>query len=60
MRLQPLPVPTRIYDGEDVTSYSYRHAARNHSQAGHIEIQPSSARRVWAPGSSSKPPMSRF
>lgn len=37
MRLQPLPVPTRIYDGEDVTSYSYRHAARNHSQASHIE-----------------------
>lgn len=37
MRLQPLPVPTRIYGGEGVVSYSYRHALRNHSQAGHIE-----------------------
>jgi hypothetical protein len=37
MRLQPLPVPTRVYGGEGVTSYSHRHAARNHSQPGEIE-----------------------
>lgn len=35
--VQPLPVPTRIYGGEGVVSYSHRHAARNHSQASHIE-----------------------
>jgi hypothetical protein len=38
MRLQPLPVPTRVYGGEGVVSYSRRHAARNHSRAGEIEI----------------------
>ncbi|MDV3245717.1 hypothetical protein K7Z54_23810 [Mycobacterium avium subsp. hominissuis] len=37
MRLQPLPVPTRVYAGEGVVSYSHRHAARNHSQPGEIE-----------------------
>jgi hypothetical protein len=37
MRLQPLPVPTRVYGGEGVVSYSHRHAARNHSQPGEIE-----------------------
>jgi hypothetical protein len=37
MRLQPLPVPTRIYGGEGVVSYSHRHAARNHSRAADIE-----------------------
>jgi hypothetical protein len=37
MRLQPLPVPTRVYGGEGVVSYSQRHAARNYSQAGEIE-----------------------
>ena len=30
-------MPTRVYGGEGVVSYSYRHAARNHSQASHIE-----------------------
>lgn len=38
MRLQPLPVPTRVYGGEGVVSYSHRLAARNHSQPGEIEI----------------------
>jgi hypothetical protein len=37
MWLQPLPVPTRVYGGEGVVSYSHRHAARNHSQPGEIE-----------------------
>ena len=37
MSLQPLPVPTRLYGGEGVVSYSYRHAARNYSHAGEIE-----------------------
>jgi hypothetical protein len=37
MRLQPLPIPTRVYGGEGVASYSHRHAARNHSQPGEIE-----------------------
>ena len=38
MTLHPLPVPTRVYGGEGVTSYSHRHAARNHSQSSEIEI----------------------
>lgn len=37
MSLPPLPVPSRIYDGEGVISYSQRHAARNHSQIADIE-----------------------
>ena len=37
MMLQPLPVPTRVYGGEGVVSYSHRHAARNHSPTGEIE-----------------------
>jgi hypothetical protein len=38
MMLHSLPVPTRVYGGEGVVSYSYRHAARNHSQAADIEV----------------------
>jgi hypothetical protein len=38
MTLHPLPVPTRVYGGEGVTSYSHRHAARNHSRSSEIEI----------------------
>jgi hypothetical protein len=37
MRLQPLPVPTRVYGGEGIVPYSHRHAARNHRQLGEIE-----------------------
>ncbi|MGH3633296.1 MAG: hypothetical protein ACRDTS_04185 [Mycobacterium sp.] len=37
MSLQPLPVPTRVYHGEGVISYSQRHAARNHSRISDIE-----------------------
>jgi len=37
MSLQPLPVPTRVYHGEGVISYSQRHAARNHSNIADIE-----------------------
>jgi hypothetical protein len=37
MSLQPLPVPTRVYRGEGVMSYSQRHAARNHSNIADIE-----------------------
>lgn len=37
MRLQPLPVPTRVYGGEGIVSYSHRHAARNQSPPGEIE-----------------------
>jgi hypothetical protein len=37
MRLQPLPVPTRVYHGEGVISYSQRHAARNYSRIADIE-----------------------
>lgn len=37
IRLQPLPVPTRAYNGEGIDSYSRRHAQRNHTSAEDIE-----------------------
>jgi hypothetical protein len=37
MSLRPLPVPTRVYPGEGVISYSQRHAARSHSHIADIE-----------------------
>jgi hypothetical protein len=37
MTLRPLPVSTRVYGGEGVTSYSHRHAARNLSQIRDVE-----------------------
>jgi hypothetical protein len=37
MRLAPLPIPTRVYRGESVDSYSRRHAARNHCQPSDVD-----------------------
>ena len=37
MKLEPLPLRTRAHRGEDIDSYSRRHAIRNFSTAAHIE-----------------------
>ncbi|MDT5349970.1 MAG: hypothetical protein QOH91_3257 [Mycobacterium sp.] len=37
MRLAPLPIPTRVYRGENVDSYSRRHAARNHCAPSDVD-----------------------
>lgn len=37
MRIQPLPVPTRLFGGEGLTSYASRHAARNGTTVQDIE-----------------------
>lgn len=37
MTIQPLPVPTRIFGGEGLTSYASRHAARNGTTVEEIE-----------------------
>ena len=35
--LDPLPIPTKIYGGESVATYSRRHATRNHGEPALIE-----------------------
>lgn len=35
--LQPLPVPTRVYGGEGIGTYSRRHAERNHTTVEEVE-----------------------
>ena len=37
MRLAPLPIPTRIYRGENLDSYGRRHAARNHCAPSDVD-----------------------
>ncbi|WP_427017756.1 hypothetical protein ACQCSX_03830 [Pseudarthrobacter sp. P1] len=37
MTIRPLPVPTRIFDGEGLISYASRHAARNRTTVEEIE-----------------------
>jgi hypothetical protein len=37
MRLAPLPIPTRVYRGENVDSYSRRHAAHNHCAPSDVD-----------------------
>ena len=37
MMLAPLPIPTRVYRGENVDSYSRRHAARNHCAPSDVD-----------------------
>jgi hypothetical protein len=37
MKLAPLPIPTRVYRGENVDSYSRRHAAHNHCQPSDVD-----------------------
>jgi hypothetical protein len=43
VRLQPLPVPTRLFGGEDLDSYARRAARRNHTDTASIQ----SALREW-------------
>lgn len=37
MHIDPLPIPTRVYDGEGVTTYSHPHSARNHTTPADVE-----------------------
>ena len=37
MTLAPLPIPTRIYRGENIDSYSRRHAGRNHCAPSDVD-----------------------
>jgi hypothetical protein len=37
MRLAPLPIPTRVYRGENLDSYSRRHAAHNHCAPSDVD-----------------------
>jgi hypothetical protein len=37
MRLAPLPIPTRVYRGENVDSYSRRHAAHNYCAPSDVD-----------------------
>jgi hypothetical protein len=37
MTLAPLPIPTRVYRGENIDSYSRRHATRNHCQPSDVD-----------------------
>ncbi|GAB2578683.1 hypothetical protein [Microlunatus antarcticus] len=37
MKLAPLPVPTRCYAGEDLTSWATRHCSRNHTTVHAVE-----------------------
>lgn len=37
MTLAPLPIPTRVYRGETLDSYSRRHATRNHCQPSDVD-----------------------
>lgn len=49
MTIQPLPVPTRIFDGEGLISYASRHAARNGTSVGEVE------RALFHAGTMTKP-----
>ena len=37
MMLAPLPIPTRVYRGESIESYSRRHSGRNHCAPSDVD-----------------------